>query len=684
MCLVLAPFIVLAVWVFSSRETLVIPRERAPDLIGLFGDAWRTPTGEFRITGGRMDGGIVRVFLAAPGRQVTMRLERVRASEAVAPGDVVIEEPGSEIRVVWTCTPACDASAHASVRSLAQRILAAHPDHLWVRTQGFAVGRERVVALALALAVYCVAGLLGAVALGRAWPFSRERLRDAVLVCVLCAGAALLLGKWSVANWYSNNLPAVGGLLEADDRNGVAGFFLQAVIRAVLPWTDRTLFGLNLVLHAVAGGVFYLAFRELLIRRDVALLALVLWALLPLPLRIGWSDAQHVQVELLFALLLLVWLRAQQSRCWPERMLAPLLAALLPFVRPEALLLAPLPLLFGVFVGDRPRVRRALDALAYCVLLALSAAAFFQLFVQHYDQPAPQLAAAIGALFDPHGYGELFHQFFFINSGRPNWFPLPATVLLLIGVVTIAVRQPARLAALLAAFCVPQLLLGRLFNVEGMVSARYFLPLMALLALVMADGVAALADGLRCLIARYTDARSAAWAARAATVLGALTVLAASLPLYRYDYTFQEEYRFLRDALAMLPANARVLHLPAREDDQIHNDPDCCLDPGGSPLALAFPFAHFEPVPLDRRDLPEAVDGHTYYYEGALCRLAPTPYSEGRNPGLSRTLRDLCAALAGDPRLDVIASARVSSNGVWPFLEPGDVPLRLYRIRSDR
>jgi len=49
---------------------------------------------------------------------------------------------------------------------------------------------------------------------------------------------------------------------------------------------------------------------------------------------------------------------------------------------------------------------------------------------------------------------------------------------------------------------------------------------------------------------------------------------------------------------------------------------------------------------------------------------------------LSRELNELCAALARDPRIELVASASVPSNGFWAFLEPGDVPLRLYRIRA--
>jgi hypothetical protein len=44
-----------------SRETFVVPHEKAPEVVALFGEAWSEPIGELRITGGRMEGGIIRV-----------------------------------------------------------------------------------------------------------------------------------------------------------------------------------------------------------------------------------------------------------------------------------------------------------------------------------------------------------------------------------------------------------------------------------------------------------------------------------------------------------------------------------------------------------------------------------------------------------------------------------------------
>lgn len=666
-----------------SRETFVVPHEKAFEVVALFGEAWSEPIGELRITGGRMEGGIIRVALAGPGRTAEIRLEHVRVAEEVGPGDVVVERPNGDVRVVLGCLPACDAATQARLRAVADRVLDAGVARMWIRVHGFAVGRESDVAVVLALALSCVAVGLGGVALWRARPLPRRDIRDAVLAGILTLLVTSLLGEPSMANWYSINLPPGASLFAVDDRNGIAAFLPQAVVRALLPWTDRTLFTFNLFLHAVAGGVYCLAFAALNVRRGVALPAVLLWSVLPMSVRVGWSDSQNVQADLLFALLLLVWLRGQDEARWPERLLAPVLVALLPLVRLEALALAPLALPFGWLVGNRAPARRVRDACVYGVALGLSAYAVVELFVGHYDMPVPDWTERLRALVDPSVYRGLLGQFVAIESGMPNWFPWPATALLAIGVVTSAVCRPALLATIVVAFCLPQIVLDRLFNAEGLVGARYFLPLLALLALVAADGLALLAEASRRVLASRFDKRAGAAAAGIIILLGVSPIVIASAPLYRYEYAFQAEHRFLRRTLADLTAGARVLHLPARGDDRLRADPDCCLDPPVSPLALAFPSLHFETIPirLDRPRLPAAVDERTYYYEGALCRLAPTDSSERRNPGLSRDVQELCAELARDPRLEVVASDVAPSSGFWSFLEPGDVPLNLYRIR---
>jgi hypothetical protein len=665
-----------------SRETVVVPRQKAGEIVALFGESWSEPIGELRVTGGRMDGGVVRIQLAGPGRAVEMRLEHARALRPLRPGAVVVGGPDGDVRVVLTCTPACDARTLAPLGALADRILAAGPARLWVPARGFAAGREGAVALVLALALSCCALGLGGAALWRARPFPRRAAADAGLAIAGTLAVTVLLGRPSMANWYSINLPAEGSLFEANDRNGSAGFLLQAAVRASVGWTDHTLFGLNLLLHAVTGAVLCLVFRALAVERRVGLLALALWSVLPASVRVGWSDALHVQMSLLFAVLLLAWLRAQHEARSCERALAPVLAALLPLVRLEALALAPLPLLFGWLVGDRAVRRRLRDAAVYAAAVAFSVWVVVELFVRRYDMPVPDWSERLRAIVDPLAYLPLFRQFTHLESGMPNWFPWPAAALLLAGAARLAARRPALLLALLAAFCLPQLALDRWFNNEGMVGVRYFLPLLALLALAAGAGLDGLGEAARRALAPFAGERAGAGAARVVAALGVAALLSASAPLYRYEYAFQGEYRFLRRALADVPAGARLLHLPAREDDRLRADPDCCLDPPLSPLALAFPSLHFEAIPLrpERARLPAAVDDRTYYYAGALCRLAPTSASERRNPGLSGALREQCAALERDPRLQPAGSAVVPSNGFWPFLEPGGVPVRLYRI----
>ncbi len=112
-CLAVAAMVALGWWAGQYRETVVVPHERGRDLVALFGDAWREPTGAFRVTGGRMEGGVVSISLAAPGRSVELRLEHRRARLPVPAGATVVEQPGNDIVAVLSCVPGCDAAGVA-------------------------------------------------------------------------------------------------------------------------------------------------------------------------------------------------------------------------------------------------------------------------------------------------------------------------------------------------------------------------------------------------------------------------------------------------------------------------------------------------------------------------------------------------------------------------------------------
>jgi hypothetical protein len=247
------------------------------------------------------------------------------------------------------------------------------------------------------------------------------------------------------------------------------------------------------------------------------------------------------------------------------------------------------------------------------------------------------------------------------------------------GTGVLAVRRPALLARIAGTVLVPQLVLDRLVNGEGIVGARYFLALFPFLALLAAAPLGALAIPER-WAARPEVPRATAIAA----VLGVLAVLAAGLPLFSHRYTYQAEYAFLRRELAEQPGPCRVSHLMVHGDRHFERDPDCCLEPERSLLELAVPEARFEPLPLDaeRGRLRDSGEACQLYYHSAICSYGPTRESERRNPGVHAILRERCDALAQDPRLELLAEERVPAAATWVLFGTDEVPIRLYRLRS--
>ena len=152
--------------------------------------------------------------------------------------------------------------------------------------------------------------------------------------------------------------------------------------------------------------------------------------------------------------------------------------------------------------------------------------------------------------------------------------------------------------------------------------------------------------------------------------------------MYRYRYTYQEEYRFLRAALASAPRPCRVYHLAVDDDPVYRADPDCCLSPRRSLLTLALPGVDFEPLGVeDRPGFPIAGEPCAYYFESAICSYGPTVHTESRNPGVSAKLRDACDRFAHDPRLDPAATVTVPAHATWPFFAGDEVRLRLSKVR---
>ncbi len=678
----------------------------------LFGDVWGGKAGPFRLTGARVDAEKVVVFFVASGRRAELVLEHPDDIDPDASNDAtfIVADRDKGLAVVGTCAPACSTTDAAPLRRAAEEVIARFSGGLFApdartsevdttpgaagsrgppaaplarpgaarRGSGLGAWNASVVLLASSLAL---AALVVARRLRDRRPAAPWLVADMALVFGVTIAAAGLLTEPAPSNWYLEFLPATGDGRALGDRHGSGELVLELVARALVPWTDRALFAFTLVASAAGASLAYASFRALALPRATCLLAGVLTALSPMPMRAAWSGSPHAFVLVLFYAALLAWLRGQREGAWPDRVLALTLAAALPLVRVDALLFAAMPLLWGlVDVRRGPALRRrvALAAL-YAAVLGGVAWMTWVLVVLPSGAPVPdpgewrtQARALLLNL-------ELFRQFF-----EPSgWFPRPLAWLLVPGAVVLLGRRPRVLAAIVVTLALPQIALARAVDGEGLIGARYFLPAFPLLSLLAAAPLGPLA--LHARLATISGSRRRAIEIALGAVACAATV-ASAWPMYRYRYTYQEEYRFLREHLAGSRRPARVFHVSVHDDPALRLDPDCCLDPGKSPLVLALPGVEFEPLEIDpsSRPLPDADEPAVYYFESGVCGLGPTEATEHRNPGVARLLRERCARLAADRRLTLVASAVVPARAAWPFFATPDVTLRLFRVETER
>jgi hypothetical protein len=685
-----APLVALAVaCLLTARSAAasphVIAAGREESIKALFGAVWGGKTGDLRLTDARVDASRVVVHFVASERRAELVLvhpDDLDASDPDLAFTVVDRDKG--LAVTAACTPGCSSADARALHQTADDVIARYQGGLFVASSpsdGSPAQRParpgpsgprgraawRVSAALLALASLLTALVAGRRARARE-PLPPRLLADALLVLGATIVAAIALTEPGLANWYVDLLPASGDGRALADQLGPGALVIESVARAALPWTDRTLFALTLVASSLGSALWYVALRALDVPRATCLLAAALGAVSPLPARAAWSGGPHAFVFALHALLLVAWIRAQRPGAWADRALALVLVMALPLLRVDAIVFAATPLLFTV-ARDGWRRRLGL-ATGYVVVLACAAALTWELVVlpsgAHVPDASERAATARSLLVDFDLVGQLFAE-----PARSAWFPRPLAWLVVAGAVTLALRRPALLAGIVVALAAPEIALARLVNGEGLIGCRYFLPAFPLLALLAAAPLGPLA--------RPTAKR---WGLVAAAVGAAALTVGAAWPMYHRRYTYQDEYAFLRAALASAPRPARVFHVAVHDDPILVRDPDCCLNPSRSPLVLALPSLDFEPLEVDPAagPLPDTDEPAAYYYESAICSYGPTEETERRNPGLALRLRDRCARLARDPRLVPIASATVPARAAWRLFPTDLVTVRLFRI----
>lgn len=544
-------------------------------------------------------------------------------------------------------------------------------------------GLARAYAVALTVPVFALALLLllwmGVRRLRHPQPLGAEQRRW--LLLGVAAFLLALLVRLSVtpalANWYAIVLPASGTI---GGRFGPGGLIFQRVLSLLFPWSDRTLFVADAVLGAAAVAFVVGIARERRLPVGAAGALVVLFALAPLHVRISASPSEHVLASTLTLAGLWAWLRAQRFDSRAGALLALLLLAGAVMTRAEFWVQIVAIAAWGILrdpveQAPAPPRRWRFAAVFAATWLLVGVAAYFTIVVPSH-QPGPAIEGMQRAA------RQLVAQYADVAFSPPHWVSPLAVVLALPGLGYLLVRRWRLLAGILLFLVLAFVPLGRTLQHDGLLGARYFLATLPLFLMLPACGIYVCGRGIVWGLRRVPRLADAARVEQAVTMLllfaVALGDLALVAPAYRARYTFQDEYRFLRGALARVPAGCLVASLPVRST-RYGRDLDCCLDIEKSPLSIAYPKLRFA-VLRHPGDLEGP--GCRYYYQSAACSIdlpqaEIAPVDRRALDFLRRACREVSKA-----RLSPVAGARVSPRSTNGYFGRRAPEVRLFRVGS--
>lgn len=551
--------------------------------------------------------------------------------------------------------------AERVVRSVALATLAALPLSVVTSLDGERVFQVDVVLVATAVAL---AAWLGVRALrAKAWR-DRETVWALGAVTALAVVVRLAL-RPSLANWYAEVLTA--NAQATSGRFGPGFPLLQSVLRAALPWSDRTITFANALVGALAAPLVVALAREVGLSTRAGAAAGVLLAVAPFHARISVTPSEHVLAATLALALMAAWVRAARTGDATVRALALVLVPCVTLTRADAWYALGVVALWGVAVARfETSPRRAFaawgrDALAYLGVWIVTGAWTWAAVVVPSHHPMPERRAL--ELASQH----LVPQFARLAFEWPRWFPWVLPVLMVLGVLRLGWKRPWLLVCVtlsLAAAFVP---LGRSFLHDELVGARYFLAALGLAMLLAGEGFGWITTPLSTRRARVTVPLSLA-------ALGTIS-LAATWPAWTVRYTFEDEYTFLRRAASSLPAGCTVYQVQLR-DRSFERDLDCCLDAPRSPLVIAYPnlrFVSLDGEPEAWRAELDGARGCVAYYQSAACGLQTTAEVLARHPRTVAALTRRCEAArawgAQRPVATETVSAR-STNELFAGVRP--------------
>lgn len=544
------------------------------------------------------------------------------------------------------------------------------------------VVRPGVVSVTVAVFVL---SLLLAVALAIRGLSRREPLGVEGRRWLLLGTAAFLLAlllrlsvRPSLANWYTIMLPASGAM---DGRFGPGGLVLQRALSLVLPWTDRTLFTANAVIGSFAVAVAVGIARERRMPLAAAGALAVFFALAPLHVRISASPSEHVLASTLALVALWLWLRAQRLDSSLQGGLALLLLGGAVLTRAEIWIQLAAIGLWGVLRDPEERAldtrgRRRFALVFAAVWMLVGVYAYFAIVVPS-QHPGPDLRGIENAA------GQLLAQYWHVAFSQPRWVSPLAVLLALPGTVFLFVRRRWLLLGIALFLALAFVPLGRDLQHDGLLGARYFLATLPVFLMLPACGLYACGRGIAGVLRRLPRLPRLAGVTRVQQAVTALLLLVVGLgdwslskSAYRARYTFQDEYDFLRGALARVPDGCTVTSVPIRSK-RYHRDLDCCLEMDLSPLSIVYPHLHFASL-----DKPGEIDGPgcRYYYESSVCSidLPRAEISAVDRPAI-RIIRRECRQARTAP-LSLLAGTRVSPRSTNGYFDGHAPEVRLFRV----
>jgi len=290
----------------------------------------------------------------------------------------------------------------------------------------------------------------------------------------------------------------------------------------------------------------------------------------------------------------------------------------------------------------------------------------YRFIVVPSHHPLPDLEGQILALRYSVG------QFWLLATQEPGWMSLSAVLLAIVGAAAMAVRRPLLLARVIGTLLVTFGVAGRIFLPDELLGARYFL--FTIPVFLIASGY-----GFETLLAPVPERFRRVAAVVGLVLLGTWSGLAAR-SAYGVRYAFQDEYAFLRDALAQLPDQCAVYQVGMRPAE-LSRDLDCCLDVRRSPLVLDFPSLQFRELPDDAASVFEP-PGCAAYYESIACEITDDPNDPAVHDRADRAadyFHQRCAQARGWGRLEPVAETTTSPLATVNFFHGRRPHAGLYR-----